>query len=85
MTAEPPTGWTSPADAVRVMAHPRHLVRTLLTAAVVGTILFAINHLDTVLSGAATATTWIKTGITYLVPFTVANIGLLVGTHRPRR
>lgn len=85
MTAEPPTGWTSPGEAVRVMTHSRHLFRTLLTAAVVGSILFMINHLDTVLHGAATTGTWIKTGITYLVPFTVANVGLLVGTHRPRR
>lgn len=47
-----------------------------------GTILFAINHLDTVIAGAATATTWIKIGVTYLAPFCVANIGALLATHR---
>ncbi len=57
---------------------------TLLTAAVV-TVLFVINHLDTVLDGQATTATWVTTGITYLVPFCVANIGLLVGTHRSGR
>lgn len=40
-----------------------------------------INHLDTVLAGAATATTWVKIAVTYLVPFVVANIGLLLGTR----
>ena len=36
---------------------------TLLTAAVV-TVLFVINHLDTVLDGQATTATWVTTGIT---------------------
>jgi len=49
----------------------------------VGTILFVINHLDTVLAGAATTQTWIKIAVTYLVPSTVANIGLLLGSRRP--
>ncbi|MDQ2710508.1 MAG: nitrate/nitrite transporter NrtS [Actinomycetota bacterium] len=46
-----------------------------------GTILFLINHLGTVLACAATAQTWIKIVVTYLVPFTVANIGLLLGSR----
>lgn len=85
MHTNPPTGWQTPVQALRVVLHPPNLARTLLTAAVVGSILFLINHLDTVLAGTATPATWIKTGVTYLVPFFVANIGLLVGTHRRER
>lgn len=82
MTTDPPASWRTPIEALRVVAHLEHLRGTLLTAAVVGTVLFVINHLDTVLGGQATTATWVKTGITYLVPFCVANVGLLVGTHR---
>ncbi|HKS51231.1 MAG TPA: nitrate/nitrite transporter NrtS [Pseudonocardiaceae bacterium] len=71
-------------QAVGVVLYPRHLSRTMLIAVIVGSALFAINHLDTVLNGAATTTTWVKVGVTYLVPFVVSNVGLLVGTHRPR-
>jgi len=84
MTTDPPASWRTPTEALRVVLHLEHLKGTLLTAAVVGTVLFAINQLDTVLGGQATTATWVKTGITYLVPFCVANIGLLVGTHRSR-
>ncbi|HEU5007050.1 MAG TPA: nitrate/nitrite transporter NrtS [Jatrophihabitantaceae bacterium] len=56
----------------------------MLTALVVGTVLFAINQLDTVLGGHADTGTWVKTGLTYLVPFCVANTGLLLGCHRRR-
>jgi hypothetical protein len=75
--------WWTAREALRVVTYRPHLIRTVATAAVVGTIRFVINHLDTVLAGAATTETWVKTSITYLVPFTVANIGLLVGVRRP--
>lgn len=85
MTGEADPTWCTPREAARIVTRPRHLWRTGLTALVIGTILFAINHLDTVLRGDATTGTWVKVGVTYLVPFTVANIGLLIGSHRPRR
>ncbi|MGH3500010.1 MAG: nitrate/nitrite transporter NrtS [Nocardioidaceae bacterium] len=75
--------WCTAREAGRVIVYRSHLSRTMLTALVVGTILFAINHLDTVLRGAATAETWVKIAITYLVPFCVANIGVLLGCRRP--
>ena len=65
-----------------MVAYRPHLRRTVLTALIVGTILFAINQLDVVLAGAATTGTWIKAAVTYLVPFAVANVGLLVGRRR---
>jgi hypothetical protein len=56
-----------------------HLRRTIKIALVVGTILFAINQLDVVLRGDVTATTWVKVGLSYCVPFVVSNLGLLAG------
>jgi hypothetical protein len=35
-----------------------------------------------VLAGKATWVTWLKAALTYLVPFLVANYGLLVGSRR---
>jgi hypothetical protein len=55
----------------------------LLTAVIVNTVLFSINQLDVVLSGAAATATWVKAAVTYLVPFAVANVGVLVASHRP--
>lgn len=73
--------WTTWRDAVRVVCHGPHLRRTVTIAVVVGSVLFAINQLDVVLRGDATAATWIKGATTYLVPFAVSNYGLLVGTR----
>jgi hypothetical protein len=75
--------WSSAAQAVHVVLHRPHLRRTALTTLIVGTVLFAINQLDVVLAGDATAIVWLKTGVTYLVPFCVANVGLLIGSRRP--
>ena len=85
MTGSAELTWSTTRQALRVVGHRPHLCRTAATALLVGTVLFAINHLDTVLSGHATTGTWVKVGITYLVPFAVANIGLLLGSHRPRQ
>lgn len=74
--------WTHWREAPAVILHPPHLRRTISVALVVGTILFAINQLDVVLNGNADARTWIKGFSTYLVPFCVANYGVLTGTRR---
>lgn len=79
--ARPPM-WSSPAEAIAVIRHRPHLRRTLLTTAIVGTLLFCINQLDVVLAGDATATVWFKGSLTYLVPFAVSNVGILIATHR---
>jgi hypothetical protein len=77
-----PASWATGREAIRVVLLSRHLKRTTLTAAIVGTILFCINQLDVVIRGDATMLVWVKAGVTYLVPFTVSNIGLLIGTRR---
>lgn len=66
---------------VTVICRP-HLGKTIRAAMVIGTVLFAINHLDVVLAGKATWVTWLKSALTYLVPFCVANYGLLIGSRR---
>jgi hypothetical protein len=75
--------WSTWAEARQVITYRPHLRQTVLTALIVGTILFAINQLDVVLSGGATPSTWVKAAVTYVVPFAVANIGVLVGRRRP--
>jgi hypothetical protein len=74
--------WQTLSQWPRVIFYPPHLARTVATALVVGTVLFAINHLDVVLAGHASTETWVKTALTYLVPFCVSNIGLLIGCRQ---
>jgi hypothetical protein len=76
--------WSTVGEALRVVAYRPHLVRTVRIAMIVGTILFAINQLDVVVSGRATVVVWVKAGVTYLVPFCVSNLGILVATSRRR-
>lgn len=60
----------------------RNLIQCIAAAAVVGSILFFINQADVVLSGRATLSTWIKVGLSYLVPFVVSNYGILLASRR---
>jgi hypothetical protein len=82
MTAPGPT-WSRWPEAFRVVAHAPHLRKTLTIAGIVGTVLFAINQLDVVLRGDATAVVWWKIGATYCVPFVVSNLGVLIASRRP--
>lgn len=82
-TNQPEVTWSDWSQAVAVVLYRPHLRRTVSVAVVVGTILFLINQLDVVLSGDATGRTWIKAVTTYIVPFCVANYGVLTGTRRP--
>lgn len=79
--SEAPT-WERAQEILKVCLHPPYLRRTVRIALIVGTILFAINQLDVVLSGRATVAVWMKSGLTYLVPFCVSNYGVLVATRR---
>jgi hypothetical protein len=81
MNATPPT-WSRWGEIPRVVLHPRHLGKTTRIALLVGTILFCINQLDVVLRGLATPLVCVKIGVTYLVPFVVSNVGLLIGLRR---
>ena len=74
--------WTSWREIPGFLAQPPRLVQSLAVMVVVGTILFAINQAGVVLSGRATGATWVRVGLTYVVPFCVSNYGMLVGGHR---
>jgi hypothetical protein len=69
--------------ALAYCQQPEHLRRTLRIALVVGLVLTAINQLDVIVGGDATAVTWVKCGLNFVVPFVVSNLGLLSG--RPPR
>jgi hypothetical protein len=71
--------WAPVIEACRYCAQRQHLRRTLRIALVVGVVLTAINQLDVILSGDATASTWVKCGLNFVVPFVVSNLGLLSG------
>lgn len=77
----PPT-WSTWREAGPVVLWRPHLRTTIRIALVVGTVLFAINHLDVVLDGRATTATWVKGAMTYVVPFVVSNLGVLTAARR---
>jgi hypothetical protein len=79
----PSPTWQRLSECPRCVAHRPHLVRTATIALVVGTIYFLINQLSSVLAGQASLSVWLASGFTYLVPFTVSNVGVLVGCRRP--
>ena len=77
-----PPSWSGWREALGVIAYRPHLRKTMSIALVVGTILFCINQLDVVLRGDANTVVWIKAAITYVVPFVVSNLGVLVASRR---
>ena len=81
---DPPT-WTKWSEIGSIILSPQYLKKTLRIALIIGSILFLINHLDEVLRGQATVAVWIKGAVTYLVPFCVANSGVLVAARRQSR
>jgi hypothetical protein len=73
-------------DALSYCSRREHLRRTLRIAFVVGVVLTAINQLDVILRGDASAVTAVKCALNFLVPFVVSNLGLLSGrSTAPRR
>jgi hypothetical protein len=78
---EPPR-WSRWNEIFRVVFYPPYLKKTARIALIVGSVLFLINHLDEVVRGQATFTVWLKGAATYLVPFCVANMGVLVAARK---
>ncbi len=69
-------------EILRACLDPRNLSRCIAAAVIVGTVLFFINQADVVFGGRATAATWVKIGLSYLVPFFVANYGIALAGPR---
>lgn len=74
--------WRGWRQGSRILGQRAYLRRTTVTAVVVGTVLFAINQLNVVLDGKADTLVWVKVAVTYLVPFAVSNLGILIATRR---
>ena len=53
------------------------VLRAAGIAVVVGTILTLVNQGDRIVSGDAGLGLWVRVGVTYLVPFVVANLGAI--------
>lgn len=70
---EPPANHTERPGIVELALSGGAFRRSLLTGAVVGTILTAINQGDVIVAGEAP--NFIKIALTYLVPYCVATYG----------
>jgi hypothetical protein len=57
----------------------RNLRRTLRIALIVGIVLTIINQSGVIAAGDATAATWVRCALNFVVPFLVSNAGLLSG------
>jgi hypothetical protein len=57
----------------------RNLRRTVRIALVVGVVVTLINQGGVIAGGTATAATWVRCGLNFVVPFLVSNAGLLSG------
>jgi len=88
-TRQPATSATSPSqsaprgrgraalDACAFCLERRNLRRTVSIAIVVGIILTLINQGSVIAAGHATAATWARCALNFIVPFLVSNAGLL--------
>ena len=74
--------WSGVGEIPAVCFDRGNLARCIGAATLVGTILFVINQADVVFGGQASAVTWGKIGLSYLVPFFVSNYGIVVGSRR---
>jgi hypothetical protein len=69
--------WSRPAEALALFCRGRTARTAGPTAAIVGTLLSAVNQGQVVLAGEGDTGTWIRVAVNYLVPYTVASIGFL--------
>jgi len=64
-------------EACAFCAQRRNLSRTIRIALVVGIVLTLINQGSVIAAGHATAATWVRCALNFVVPFLVSNAGLL--------
>jgi hypothetical protein len=74
--------WSRLAEIRRVCLDRHNLSQCIAAALVVGTLLFMINQVDVVFGGRANAATWVKIGLSYLVPFLVSKYGVVLASKR---
>lgn len=76
--------WSHPSQAVLLFLRGVTARTAVPVAAVVGTVLSAVNQGDVVLSGTASPWVWVRIAVNYLVPFLVASFGYLSAWRSPR-
>jgi hypothetical protein len=77
--------WSSPLDAVGLIARGYTFHTSVRVALVVGTILSLVNQGSVLVSGDPTAATVARVAINYLVPYLVASVGYLAPFRRMDR
>ena len=77
--------WSRAIEIPGVCLDLRNLSRCIAAALIVGTILFFINQADVVFGGRATGATWLRIGLTYLVPFFVSQYGIVLASRTSKR
>lgn len=69
--------WSTPIEACRLILRGVTFRTCVRVAIVVGTILTAVNQGSVIVGGDASAVTWLRVSVNYLVPFVVSSIGYL--------
>jgi hypothetical protein len=69
--------WTRPVEAVALVLRGHTARVAIPVAAVVGTVISVVNQGDVVITGQATAITWVRVVVNYVVPFIVASVAYL--------
>ena len=75
--------WVTLREAVTLFFHGVTVRTASKVALLVGTVLSLVNQGSTIASGDATAATWVRVGVNYLVPFLVSSYGFLAARRRP--
>ncbi|HEY7597376.1 MAG TPA: nitrate/nitrite transporter NrtS [Actinophytocola sp.] len=76
MTASTPI-WSTRVEAVGLILRGRTAHTAGPIAAIVGTVLSVVNQADVIIGGHATAGTWVRIAVNYVVPFIVASVAFL--------
>ena len=74
--------WTTPREALALFVRGVTVRTASKVALLVGTILSVVNQGTVIVDGNATAVTWIRVGVNYLVPFLVSSYGFLAARRR---
>jgi hypothetical protein len=69
--------WTRRAEAVGLVLRGRTARVAMPVAAVVGTVISAVNQGDVIISNQASGITWVRILVNYLVPYIVASVAYL--------
>lgn len=77
-----PPSWSTGREAAGLWFAKTTLRKTLKIAVIVGTLLSLINQGSVITGGEATAATWVRVGMNYIVPFCVSSTGFLSAARR---